>query len=369
MRVTVALIALVVAAPGVSAQDAVEPTTSPVYPLCDMAFADAAEAAVAAGGAPLEPVATSPDPSAVLSDAPDAGPSPQAVMPSPILDEAIRSCSSIAEFAAAAALHPAALGDVDPLAFLLLRCADTSTDLEGYATCASLERALATSMPTAGPVPTATPPPGTGGATGDKPGATPQPGGRAAKDSPAGPTLAQPGPRRVRLPLISADVPGATRTRYFSISAENPRQLLRRASRGARPYCSSRRALACVSLRTQPRSRYRVDPVTGACRITDVTVSLQAVVFLPRWTKPRRVYPELVTWWRTVHRHAAWHEGRHIKIQKRHIARLPGMLIGKPCRATTRVMDRWSRSVTAAHDAFDRREKARPLPPYTGPWP
>jgi predicted secreted Zn-dependent protease len=369
MRSIAALIALVVAATIVSAQDRIEPTPYPVYPLCDMAFANAAEAAVAAGGAPLEPAASPPVPSAVTSSAPKVGPNPQAVMASPFLDEAIRTCSGIEEFAAAAALHPAALGDTDPLAFLLVRCADPSTDLERYATCASLERTLATPVPTAAPTPTATPAATTGGTAKDKPRATPKPDAQAAKDSPAGPAPAQRGPRRVRLPVISADVPGATRVRYFSIRAENPRQLLRRATKGAGPYCSSHRAVACVSLRTRPRTRYRVDPDTGACRIIDVTVSLQAVVFLPRWTKPRRVYPELVTWWRTVHRHAAWHEGRHIEIQKRHIARLPGMLVGKPCRATKRVLDRWSRTVNAAHDAFDRREKARPLPPYTGPWP
>ena len=156
MRVTITLIALVLAASIVSGQDALAPTPRPVYPLCEIAFSLAASRASA-----------SPDPSAiVVGTEPLASPLPLGA--SPFLDDAIRRCASVEEFGAAAALYPQVLGEADSLQFLLARCADPLGGLDEYAVCASLVRALATPAPTptATPTPSPTPEPTARPATG-----------------------------------------------------------------------------------------------------------------------------------------------------------------------------------------------------------
>jgi hypothetical protein len=146
MRVIGALIVLIFAAAVVSAQDAVEPTPHPVYPLCDAAFSAAAKE-----------VAATPGPSPTLEPAPSA--SPRSVLELPILDNALRTCSSLEEFLAGAALYPEVLGETDALVFAAARCGDAAAGLAQYATCASLVRALATPEPTPTPVVTPSPEP------------------------------------------------------------------------------------------------------------------------------------------------------------------------------------------------------------------
>ncbi len=158
MRITITLIALVLAASIVSGQAAVAPTPRPVYPLCEISFSLAAQRAFA-----------SPDPSAIVIE-PDALASPLPLGASSFLDDAIRRCASVEEFSAAAALYPQVLGDTDPLEFLLTRCEDPLGGLDLYAVCASLVRALATPAPTptATPIPSPTPQPTAQPATGSK---------------------------------------------------------------------------------------------------------------------------------------------------------------------------------------------------------
>lgn len=150
MRVVATLIGLIFAATVVVAQDAVEPTPHPVYPLCEMAFKRVSDAL------PAEPSA-----GLVEAASPQAEPAPS-MSPDPLadlatLDEAVRMCSSVGEFTEASALYPEVLGGVDPMDFLAARCRNDATDLGRYATCASLELALAT--PTPEPTQTATPSP------------------------------------------------------------------------------------------------------------------------------------------------------------------------------------------------------------------
>jgi hypothetical protein len=148
MRVIGVLIALILTAAVVSAQDAVEPTPHPVYPLCDAAFSRAAIG-----------VSASPGPSPALEPALEPAPSasPQPVPDMSILDDALRTCSSLDEFLAGAALYPEVLGEADVVVFVAARCGDPDAGLAQYATCASLQRALATPEPT--PTPAVTPSP------------------------------------------------------------------------------------------------------------------------------------------------------------------------------------------------------------------
>ena len=97
-----------------------------------------------------------------------------------------------------------------------------------------------------------------------------------------------------------------------------------------------------------------------------VTSTLTADVFLPRWAAPKRVEPELLSWWRRMFRRIAAHEAQHIRIAKRALADLPRRMVGKPCSAFQPVFGRWSSALTRQQDAFDVRDRQRPLPPYRG---
>jgi predicted secreted Zn-dependent protease len=362
MRGLVRLAALALGAAIVSGQSppATEP---PISWICEHAVSQAASGE--GTGPLLEPAPVTSVPADASRPDADHGPTSDpedgeaGVVDVAFLDDAVRSCASHEEWERAVAQHPGLLGGWEPRQFLAARCADPDAGLDRYATCDSLARALATPSPAPTPSPTprptATPRP------------TPRPEPRVAPRVEPTPST----PRLVRLPKrMTATIAGATRIRYFDIRGRSPNQLIRQAARKARRFCGMH-AAACVKLQPHARPIGRTDPYSGQCTIVRVerATSLSATVFMPRWTAPDRVYPELLAWWRQVFRHIAWHEGRHIQIAKRHMADLPRRLIGKPCGAVTRIYRRWSRQHERAQDAFDRRERQRPLPPYHGPWP
>jgi predicted secreted Zn-dependent protease len=171
----------------------------------------------------------------------------------------------------------------------------------------------------------------------------------------------------VTLPKLSVDIAGATRIRYFGISGRAPDVLVRSMTRNAAEHCESREALACVSLRPDINPTYRTTS-SGSCVLTGATTSLRATVYMPRWNKPTRVHPELLAWWREVLDHIAWHEGRHIKIEKSWLKKAPAMFEGKPCTSGQRIATRWAKKVAEAQAAFDAKDYAAyEFPPYDGP--
>jgi hypothetical protein len=152
MPIIIAIIILVLTATVVNGQDAASPSPLPVNPVCDWAFSQAVRRAQVSP-APAVPVVTpgpSASPGAIDGGVIDSIP----IVDRAFLDDAVRLCAGVADWEAAAALHPEALGSTDPLEFLAERCADPTAGLEVYATCVSLMRALATPPPT--PVPSAT---------------------------------------------------------------------------------------------------------------------------------------------------------------------------------------------------------------------
>jgi predicted secreted Zn-dependent protease len=255
------------------------------------------------------------------------------------VDEAIRTCSSFDEWMRESAAYPEALEGQDPEAVLAMRCADPTAGLGRYATCDSLDRALATPSPTLRP----TRPP--------KP--TRVPAGRSEPD-------ARPTPADGLVPLprdMSFEVHGATRIDWFEVSGSTWLALYTRTVKRASAICALD-AFACVQYRPQVRPSLRVDPATGACTIDAVATSYTAVVYLPRWTRPSRVHRELIAWWRQVMKHAAWHEGRHIAILESYLTDARRMLVGRPCASASRIIARWARLLEVAQDAFDRRDRA-----------
>ena len=76
----------------------------------------------------------------------------------------------------------------------------------------------------------------------------------------------------------------------------------------------------------------------------------------------------ILAWWREVLDHIAWHEGRHIKIEKSWLKKAPAMFEGKPCTSGQRIATRWAKKVAEAQAAFDAKDYAAyEFPPYDGP--
>lgn len=332
-----------------------------VNPICEQAFRLAEQRI----GAAAEETAAAGDPAAA-DDADDEAADDEAAvstpgteeLPSDRLDDAVRACASLDDWRAAAQLHPDALGGIDPLAHLLDRCLDAEAGLDAYATCRSLALALATPDPE--PTPTAAPE-----AT-PKPSATPKPTARPSgqRGTPIGSAIdLEPGADGlVQLPKrLTAKVPGASRVRYFRVGGRSAAALVQQTLRRARKHCGSHRALACVNLRWQVQTTQ--DTSASSCAIGGVSWTLDSTVYLPRWSRPDRVDPDLVRWWRKVLRQSARHEAQHIRIQRRHLRELKDRMVGKSCSATDRMLERLAKRSGREQAAFDRKESAKPLPP------
>jgi predicted secreted Zn-dependent protease len=164
---------------------------------------------------------------------------------------------------------------------------------------------------------------------------------------------------------MTARVPGASSIRYFSIRGDSPNELIGQASRRSARFCP-KHAAACVRYRPSVRARTETNTRTGSCRIVGVTATLTADVFLPRWAMPERVEPALLAWWRKMFRRIAAHEAQHIRIAIRALDALPRRIVGRPCSAFNAAFARWSSALTRQQDAFDIRDRQRPLPPYRG---
>ena len=183
-------------------------------------------------------------------------------------------------------------------------------------------------------------------------------------------------PALVDLPKLSPGVAGATRVRYFSIVGDSPGDLLDQTVAKSRKPCKAgdANALACVLFNTGDSRSItwieRTNGSTGACTVASVSVKRTSTVYLPQWVGPKKVRPALVTWWKTVLRHFAWHELQHIKIQKTHDARLRPLLLGQRCSAVPAIFARWARNVGVAQTKFDAKDASwQPdSVPYAGPW-
>jgi predicted secreted Zn-dependent protease len=170
----------------------------------------------------------------------------------------------------------------------------------------------------------------------------------------------------VDLPDIKPRVRGATRTSYYSVVGLSPDELFTQMQVNGSQACPTH-ALACVNV--QPSIRPLVSSGSGGCRVIDVRASLSKEAHLPRWAGPEQVYPELVAWWRLAAKRIGAHETEHVRIADRHLAQLRRGIIGKSCASLNAYVARWSRDLTAAQDAWDRKDTDRPWPAYDGPLP
>ena len=275
------------------------------------------------------------------------------------LDGTIRACGSLIEWTVGALQHPGAAGEAEPIGLLYDRCSQPDSGLDAYATCRSLQAALASPQPdTTEPQGTIDEPPASQPPASQPPAPSPTPAAR-----PLNQAIPVPGPDgRVKLPRkLRAEVPGATRIRYFDVSgrsASAPREADAATCRA--PLWRAQ----CPRLRG-PHLARGDDPRTeeGACTVVDATSAVSSVVHLPRWTKPKRVDAELLTWWRKVLADSARHEARHIRILQigagpaTQAPRGPTLRLGRPSHRPSQKRANQSQTV------FDRRESAKPLPP------
>jgi predicted secreted Zn-dependent protease len=197
--------------------------------------------------------------------------------------------------------------------------------------------------------------------------ALPEPSAVPSAQPPTDPAPSpRPTPRTIRLPDVAAQVPGATRIRRYAIRGDEPIELARAMSRKGDDHCGTH-AIACV------KTALRIADVTpsvqadGSCTIAAVRFRTMYTVWLPRWTKPQRVRPELLAWWREVLDHVAWHEARHIAIHESRLPDLRERLVGAACDRGSAIAQRWHRRLRRAQDAFDQADSDWRYPRYDGP--
>ncbi len=167
-------------------------------------------------------------------------------------------------------------------------------------------------------------------------------------------------------PKTKVKVAGATKVRYFKVAGSTPDELLASVVASSKAMCHSSDTLACVLDSPVVHWTKRTNLSTGRCRISAEYVTLKSVVSLPVWTKPSKVPPGLVTWWQAMLKHFAWHEGQHIKIEKKYDAKLKSLLVGQPCSAAKKILKKWATKRDAAQDKFDASDRSWSYPAYTG---
>jgi predicted secreted Zn-dependent protease len=169
----------------------------------------------------------------------------------------------------------------------------------------------------------------------------------------------------VARPKVVPKVKGAQRTRTYPIVGRSPDELFTQMQLNGSARCPTH-ALACTLV--QPRIQPLVT-TGGTCRVIGIRASLAIEAVVPRWTGPKQVPTELAAWWRKAAKRIGDHEAVHVRIANQHLAKLKREIVGRSCSSLQTYVNRWSRQLTAAQDAFDRKDATRPWPPYDGPLP
>jgi predicted secreted Zn-dependent protease len=174
----------------------------------------------------------------------------------------------------------------------------------------------------------------------------------------------------VSLPWLSVDVWNALEE-YFGISGRNPQELIESATANSPPQChdDDGDGAACAGPTIWSfEPTYFFDPFTGSCTLTGASANVSFAAYLPQWTAPAAVPPELLSWWQLVLEHIRWHEEQHIRIFVDYASQLPDLLAGHPCDDGQAITNTWASNLQVAQDAFDAQDDSWPLPPYSGPW-
>jgi predicted secreted Zn-dependent protease len=177
----------------------------------------------------------------------------------------------------------------------------------------------------------------------------------------------------VALPKISVSVP-ASEIDYFSVRGSSVDDLVAAVARGGVAACGQidyewyrgdARPSACTqtnfsdltgSIQTASNSS------TGACRITSSKIGVTFTIHMPQWTAPKRVPAPLLAWWRAIVTFIRNHEAGHTAISRDYVKQLNAKLDGAVCSSVNAIVRKWAGQLSAAQEAYDRRE-------YSKPWP
>jgi hypothetical protein len=119
-----------------------------------------------------------------------------------------------------------------------------------------------------------------------------------------------------------------------------------------------------------PQLRYRFNPFTGSCVATGIALDVRHTMPTARWAGPALVPRVLIPWWKATLRYARDHEAGLVRISRKYAAQADDLVRGKSCNAATAAVTRLFERLTAAQEAYDRREYTRtdwPVPPHEAP--
>jgi len=181
----------------------------------------------------------------------------------------------------------------------------------------------------------------------------------------------------VALPTIEVKVP-ASKIDYFAIRGDSVRELVDAVSRGGVAACGTidyewyrgdARPSACTETNFSDLGAAidpTVDQSSGRCTIASARVGVTFTIHIPRWTAPKRVPGPLLAWWRDIVTFIRDHEAGHVKISRDAVRQLNAKLDGAVCASVNSIVRKWASQLSAAQEAYDRREyrKPWPVPPF-----
>jgi predicted secreted Zn-dependent protease len=171
----------------------------------------------------------------------------------------------------------------------------------------------------------------------------------------------------VALPRFPVSIPGVS-VKYYAISGASEDALVSVMLTKGPKACAIADAVACFYPKFIWNYQSRIEPRTGVCSVTSVTLTVTYTISLPQWTGPSRVPAALAAWWKLVLDHVAWHESQHLAIAESYVPKLKQAILGGPCdqagqdKVTSAVLAR----LEAAQNAFDVQQRSWTWPPYGG---
>jgi hypothetical protein len=176
-------------------------------------------------------------------------------------------------------------------------------------------------------------------------------------------------PDLVPLPDFTVGIKGV-RSVYYGVKGDRASVLMDRwaATSSKEKYCGrveyswysgSGQTASCIKSSWSVRWSYRADYWTGACTVTGVKVRWAMSMPIARWTGPSLVPRLLVPWWKATQRYVRDHEAQHVAIYRKWSALLPDRVVGRSCADARAIVRKWSRQMSAAQEAFDRKDYAR----------
>ena len=189
----------------------------------------------------------------------------------------------------------------------------------------------------------------------------------AANPSAAPPTASPsptPPPALVSLPMLSVKVAGATSLKYLDIEGTSPNALILAATTSPTG-CQQSKALGCAQLYWHADWKDRTSGTS--CRVTSVTYTYTAKVTFPRFVRPARVYPELVTWWKEIMAHVERHLEADIKLVKADLAKARHEILSGSCATEQATFQKWDKRIKAALIQSGTKDASWSYPTYAGP--